>query len=314
MYFDKKRVLLVILLKINLLNTFGITYEFSYGRFGDNLLAYIHAKWLSYKYNIPLFYKPFPYSKELILNNEQYNFIGNKRKLVILSKDKLNNLNLRDEYIYSIPYFSEDAYDLKNNKSWMTFKRFCNVDWKDQIFINTLKQMIHPKTLKVADLSNIKYTKVAIHIRLGIGFDYPITESLDNILKGNPNNFLKFPPLDFYIEQLKELSSILGHKNMYVYLFMDIKDTFNVAKRVMSSIKDYKNIYIDFRKSNNDHNKNVLEDFFAITKFDYLIRPQSNFSFVAGRLANLKMEIFPSDYYKTKNGMAHISKIEYNYF
>ncbi|HEV7737800.1 MAG TPA: hypothetical protein VGO47_10580, partial [Chlamydiales bacterium] len=43
-------------------STQAITYEFSGGRFGDNLLAYFHAKWVSYKYNIPFFYKEFPYS------------------------------------------------------------------------------------------------------------------------------------------------------------------------------------------------------------------------------------------------------------
>ncbi|NDD58753.1 MAG: hypothetical protein EBZ47_05820 [Chlamydiae bacterium] len=39
------------------------------GRFGDRLIAYMHAKWLSYKYNIPMLYIPFAYSDDLILDD-----------------------------------------------------------------------------------------------------------------------------------------------------------------------------------------------------------------------------------------------------
>ena len=52
-----------------------VTYTFSGGRFGDNLLAYIHAKWIAYRYHIPLLYKPFDCSDQLVLHNleELYN-------------------------------------------------------------------------------------------------------------------------------------------------------------------------------------------------------------------------------------------------
>ena len=47
-----------------------VSYRLSGGRFGDNLLAYMHAKWVSYRYEIPLVYHDFPYAKELML--EEY--------------------------------------------------------------------------------------------------------------------------------------------------------------------------------------------------------------------------------------------------
>ena len=48
--------------------TSAVTYDFSGGRFGDNLVSYCHAKWISYKYNIPLLYKPFDYSDQLMMD------------------------------------------------------------------------------------------------------------------------------------------------------------------------------------------------------------------------------------------------------
>ena len=48
-----------------------ITYEFFGGRFGDCLLSYLHAKWLSYKYQLPLLYKPFKYSSDLCLDAKE---------------------------------------------------------------------------------------------------------------------------------------------------------------------------------------------------------------------------------------------------
>jgi hypothetical protein len=45
-----------------------ITYELSGGRLGDNIIAYLHAKWLSHVHGIALLYKPFQYSSDLSLS------------------------------------------------------------------------------------------------------------------------------------------------------------------------------------------------------------------------------------------------------
>src|ERR1700742_2068654 len=49
----------------------AITWEPNGGRFGDNLLSYSRAKWLSYQYNIPLLYLPFRYSDQLRLHQNE---------------------------------------------------------------------------------------------------------------------------------------------------------------------------------------------------------------------------------------------------
>src|SRR5665213_983093 len=52
----------------------AVTYEFSGGRLGDNLLSYLHAKWISYRHQIPLLYKPFKYSDKLMLDTNEIRF------------------------------------------------------------------------------------------------------------------------------------------------------------------------------------------------------------------------------------------------
>ena len=84
-----------------------ITYEFSSGgRLGDCLTSYVHAKWLSFQLKIPLLYRPFPYSAELLMDDleeshEQYAFIG---QTTVLSSNA-GSIDPASYRIYSCPYF-----------------------------------------------------------------------------------------------------------------------------------------------------------------------------------------------------------------
>ena len=40
----------------------GITYALSGGRLGDNLIAYLHARWVAITYDLPFVFKEFPYA------------------------------------------------------------------------------------------------------------------------------------------------------------------------------------------------------------------------------------------------------------
>ena len=46
-----------------------VTYSLDAGRFGDQLINYMKALWVSCKYDIPLIYHPFSYSDLLELSN-----------------------------------------------------------------------------------------------------------------------------------------------------------------------------------------------------------------------------------------------------
>ncbi|NDD99187.1 hypothetical protein EB008_02690 [bacterium] len=137
------------------------------GRFGDNLLSYLHAKWISYKYNMLLLYKPFPYSDELALseletkiNDYYYDHEINifKRKMVCDSNlryfrpSDLLKKNPSGSILYVVPYFPEGGckrtWFFNGSKKWSYF----DVDWKDQIFRSIALEMLRPiKFFKLCD-------------------------------------------------------------------------------------------------------------------------------------------------------------------
>ena len=61
------------------------------GRLGDQLIAYMHAKWVSYLYDIPLLYKPFHYSNDLVLDDKEELY----RRLLLFERDlKVEDLKI----------------------------------------------------------------------------------------------------------------------------------------------------------------------------------------------------------------------------
>ena len=47
----------------------AVSYQFNGGRFGDQLVTYVHARWVAYKFNLPLLYKRFDYSDQLMVDS-----------------------------------------------------------------------------------------------------------------------------------------------------------------------------------------------------------------------------------------------------
>ena len=122
-----KKWLLFLLATASLTAHDGVTYEFSGGRFGDNLLAYLHAKWVAHREGIPLLYKPFPYSSELALDEREVPFKEGDRAL-------------------TVPYFPETQWEVrhtrdKDGKAWSYFA----VDWSDCEFRQMAAELIAPK-------------------------------------------------------------------------------------------------------------------------------------------------------------------------
>lgn len=308
---------LVILLSffINSYNA-GITYQLSGGRLGDNLLAWMHGQWLSYKLNIPFYYTPFPHADSLVLSENNPHHITSSTNITILNSKSITAINCLSNNIYSIPYFSEEPTEYRTNADWKTFKEFCNIDWNDTTFMSKIRKLIFPKKPLKPHLSQPEkhLHSLAVHIRRGDGYDW---KKLNDFESPQPGAAflkivapLKFPPFTFYIEQIKKISEIVNHDQIYVFIFTDVENAVEVVTKITEQLTEYSNIQIDYRKSENGHNKNVLEDFFAMTKFRYIIHPQSNYSLIAAKLTDFEIEVYPSDYAQI-NGLPHLTKVEY---
>lgn len=240
----------------------AITYEFSGGRFGDNLLAYLHAKWISFNHQIPVLYKPFNLSKELALHDREilYNpSQGRSRRHVGQGVDPIK------PFLYICPYFPEDEVE---KRDYFYF----DVDWKSETFRAHCLEYIAPKQQLLLTKPLENGINIAIHVREGGGFDQ------DDMKRKFPN---KLPPLRFYQEGLAEVLRLLPDKPIYCHIFTDARVPQLIVDRLKTNLPQIK---FGCRQGPNSFDRNILEDFFSLFHFDILIRPQSNFSIIPSLL------------------------------
>lgn len=266
----------------------GVTTQSANTRFGDALLNYMHAKWISYRYEIPFYYAPFIYSNLLLLDaaeqclNKKLKKILSKRILGVNGLDTIEQNSYQNKILFSVSYFPECNWELKK----YPYSNYFPVDWDDTNFISLLRAFIQPKhPIPKLDLPKDRVT-IALHVRRGGGYDDKFW------LDALP---LKFPPDSYYIKQVREIHRLVNYQPLYIYIFTDDQDPQSIAKKYQDQLTDVEAVFA-FRSQGNRHDANVLEDFFNMMEFDCLIRAESNYSFIVGRLGNFKIEINPEDF------------------
>lgn len=266
----------------------AVTYTLSGGRFGDNLLAYLHAKWIAYRYNLPLLYKPFPYADQLVFHEvEQKNYPYRDTKFPrtqTLGRGDEIKKTLKRSTLYILPYFPECAYEHAKDPSWPHVA----VDWENPGFRALLKELVQPNTaLPKMELPKDRLS-VAVHVRRGgDGFDSPEQEIMEP---------LKAPPNHFFIDQIRNIYKLFDKKPLYVYIFTDNKRPDVMAKNFKEALSDI-DVTFAYRQAGNTHDQNVLEDFFAMQQFECLIRPESNYSITASKIGDFKVIIYPESFH-----------------
>jgi hypothetical protein len=266
----------------------AITYTFSGGRLGDNLLSYAHAKWLSYKYDIPLLYVPFPYSQCLVMHNVEIHLtdeLMKQYKAVLSYKDVNGFIDPESDFIYVVPFFCESIIERNDPK----FPYLYDVDWHDKGFKAELKKMIKPLAfMPIIELPPECIT-IAVHVRRGTGFDILPGQNFADMTRGHA---LKWPPDSYYIENIERIVNHFPDKKIYIYIFTDHDNPIEIVHYYKETLANPRIIF-GYRVQENKHYLNVLEDFFALTQFDCLIRPDSNFSVVASKIGDYKILISP---------------------
>ena len=243
-------------------NNYAVTYETPGGRLGDQLIAYMHAKWISYLYEIPLVYKPFCYSHDLVLDEkeelcEALHARNYKHTLKIQNLQTIEENTLSD-VLFITQFFPESSYELKQAK-WPIFP----INWKDPQFIALLRTLIYPKHPLLHQALPIDRVSVAVHVRRGGGFDDPAQYS---------HWPLKFPPDNFYIAQIRKIYEILKQP-LFIYIFTDDPLPDSIAESYASALTDI-DVVFAYRTEGNSHKTNVLTDLFDMMRYDCLIRPE----------------------------------------
>lgn len=262
-------------------------------RLGDRLADYAHVKWVSYKWNIPFLYKPFKYSSELVLDSIEEHF--NKQKAATFAAElpvtdiSLLDKRVTEDTLFILNHFP-DSYDEYQFLNWKQGP-YIHVDWNDKKFLSMMRALIKPKKALPLIVPDTASPSVAIHYRTGEGYD---------TLQARRKRLMAFPPLEYYLEQLKTLHSLIGHdKQIYVFIFTDHPDPVSIVKLFEAKTAS-KLIQFDCRKNGNSHDANVLEDLFSMMQFDCLIRPISHYSSIASHLGEFKIDISPKHAYWDK--------------
>jgi hypothetical protein len=271
-------------------------YDRENGRLGDLLRLYIKTKWIAYRHNVPLLHKPFPFSDQFELDYKEARYNQNLLKN-FQHVEKINHdpdfIDSEKSILYEVGYYP-----------------FIITPWgnalKDKKFIQLLQQLIKPHyPIQKLDLPEGIKT-VALHVRKGGGADLPLYAQQvyknDTYIDMNMTKTyadkswpLKFPPDQYYIDQLILLSAMLNDEPLYVYLFTDDQNPSALADLYKSKINK-PNIIFDYRKKGNHHSKNIIQDFFSMTQFNYLIRGASHYSEAAHIIGNYEIAIYPKDY------------------
>jgi len=261
----------------------AITYDFSGGRFGDNLLTYLHAKWCAYQYRLPFLYKPFNYSSELNMDVEEKRYSENfyfYRNEIVLNRQKYTPHG--ENTIFVCPYFPEIKWELKR-ENYFTFP----VDWKNKEFRSHVRHMISPRNFLELIYPPENMLSIAIHMREGGGYD-----DEEHKFK-HP---LKTPPVSFYSESLKKILQMFPGQPMFCHIFTDALDPQGWINKMLADLPENVPIQFCYRKHGNRHDSNVLEDFFSFFNFDVLIRAESNYSIVPSLIHDYALVCYPMEY------------------
>lgn len=273
----------------------AVTYELG-DRLGDNLISYSHARWISYKYDIPFRFVPFRYSEYLELSrrhkkrehNEQFVKvikIGGKMQIPF-NKRKINlasfQIKRESNILYIVSFFP--ALPASHMK-WPG--AYFEIDWKDESFLKLLREEIKP----LVELPRIKLPThcftIAAHVRKGSGPDFTRYKISDF-----PMRFL---PDTFFIEQIKRVAKLRADKRLYVHIFTDTDKPHELVENYKRLIND-PNITFGCCVFQAEPQLAVLEDFFNLMEFDCIIRPESHFSQIAAYLSPAQMIIFPAHF------------------
>jgi hypothetical protein len=257
--------------------THAITYKLNGGRFGDNLHTLTHALWLSYTQGLRMFFQPFQYSEYLKVHHtyqhHTHRTANAYKQHIIVRGDStpLKGLNIQKKpSLYITTYVESPGLE----------------PWSHDDFVETLRTLIAPThDWNYPPLPENMHT-IALHVRRGGNADTNHTRT------GRP---FQFPDIDYYARALQMLLHHLDGP-CYVHLFTDDFNPARVAHDIMTqcSPENRERVTIQWRKEGNRNDAHVVEDFFDMMRFEYLIRARSNFSLYVERLGTCKVAIVPT--------------------
>ena len=241
------------------------------------------------QHQIPLLYQPFRYSTGLKIHEEElhygaYSFSFRYRTPVWRWPLGISSMPM---VIYVCPYFPNAPHEDRSIEEpdkpteWISFP----VDWENPEFRAAAQALIAPIQPLPLTLPPPDVISIALHVREGGDYD------TDHTKRFSP---LKLPPMHFYIEGMRQILELFPDRPLYCYVFTDAKFPSSVVDQIRDAFPYERRLTLDYRRTRNDPNLNVLEDFFSLFTFDILIHPLSNFSLIPALIHDYAVTFSPT--------------------
>jgi hypothetical protein len=299
----------------------AVTYTFEgAGRFGDCVMIYCKAQYYAHENGYTLLYKPFKFSDELKLHYCQTYWTQDLENEFKYKKRVTCSLDVDAQSVDTL--FIVDIFtSLADSAPRQTHKRTEPIDhwinlFADEIFLMMqkdpeykaiIKDMLTPYRTLTHQALPQGYITVAVHVRKGGGVDGNLlsqqlyTEYKRTGQKIFPVNYwiadcacpLRFPPNQFYIDQLNNLSELVNHYPLYVQIFTDDADPQQLLRCFQEHC--HRSIVLTLGTADIWWNR-TIEDAVNMSLSDCLIRPCSFFSGVAQLMGDHKLIIRPDDF------------------
>jgi len=293
----------IVILFVATTNTFAlnqaITYELNGGRLGDNISTWSKAEYLSYHYSIPLLSVPFPYSDCFAFDTLETALTPAlkstfKHIIYIVNGNEIENYRDENDVLFISTFYTKtpSLYEVKCRDK--EFNAFINAHLKPLMEVPIIEQ-------------SSAFT-VALHVRTGGGIDAPlyseqwydhapilysvnIEDKITNTKEMHADQQwpTKFPPLQYYLDQIKKLRTLVSDKPLLIYLFTDDPDPQSLVSSFNKRLNDDTISFI----YQTTHHDQTVEDLIMMSQCQCLIRSSSLYAQAAQLMGNHQIIFYP---------------------
>lgn len=299
---------------------------------GDNIALFSIAYILSQQYSLTFIYCPFKYSHLFVFddlkNDRQCNYTQNKKNSVEMHSYQVckdANRNSVIDFHYDTEIGPVEPYHLASLKALVQFKNppVINHIPKDKITI-----AVHIRkgngggehsdgsllSQQQYNINTLTSTYIYDYINFPFEWEIPVRcfhetyapewirylgDQYEKYPSGTPLDKIdlwrtKFPPEQYYIDQLKKIIAELPSSTQYyVQIFTDDKDPKALYNRIVHAIAQENIQFYYHDHKNMSFEKRITYDLYTMSQFDILIRSQSYFARAAELIGNHKIVIHP---------------------
>jgi hypothetical protein len=268
-------------------------------RLGDRLLIICAVKFLALTHDLDFYYRPSQFLENCMLSDTEIKFDD----------------SIKARYNKTIE-FTEPAYK-KSKPSTLFLAPWSSIDHLSQHFgkrhvfrtyFDKLQMMVTPKVLLPKLEIPPNTVSVAVHVRKGEGYDEPLSSvqiykkiTAEMKSKDRPADHSwpsKFPPEQYYIDQIHLLEDLLANKKITFFIFSDSLNPQDLTARIAKHCAKENASFINASSSRSD---SPLIDMYKMSACDCLIRAESSFSMVSQIMGNHKLVFSPQSCEWRKN-------------